>query len=92
VTATRTVTIADPQGLHARPAAEFVTASRDFESDLELQVGDKSANCKSLLSVLKLGIAHGTSVTLRATGADEERAVTELAERLGHQVQGSSSP
>lgn len=92
MTATCTVTIADPQGLHARPAADFVTASRDFECDVEIQVGDKSGNCKSLLSVLKLGIAHGTLVTLQATGADEERAVTELAELLGHQVQGTSSP
>jgi phosphotransferase system HPr (HPr) family protein len=92
VTATRTVTIGDPQGLHARPAADFVTAARDFECDLEIRVGDRSGNCKSLLSVLKLGVAHGTLVTLQGSGADEERAVAELAELLGHQVQDTSSP
>jgi len=91
MTTTRTVTIADPLGLHARPAADFVTAARGYSSDLAISVGDKVANCKSLLSVLKLGITQGTVVMVEATGEDEERAVEDLASRLEHEVQDSAS-
>lgn len=91
MTTTRTVTIADPLGLHARPAADFVTAARGYESELAISVGDKMANCKSLLSVLKLGISQGTIVVIEATGEDEERAVEDLSTRLEHQAQGSAS-
>ncbi|GAA1136344.1 HPr family phosphocarrier protein [Nocardioides aquiterrae] len=91
MTATRTVTIADPLGLHARPAAEFVSAARGYQSDLVIRVGDATANCKSLLSVLKLGIAHGTVVVVEADGEDEDSAVEDLAARLENEVQDAAS-
>lgn len=89
---TRTVTITDPLGLHARPAAVFVTSARGFESDLKILVADKAGNCKSLLSVLKLGISQGTVVTLEANGGDEEQAIETLVALLAHQSQESTSP
>lgn len=92
MSATRIVVITDPLGLHARPAAEFVTAARGFESDLQLLVGDKQANCKSLISVLKLGIGQGTVVTLEAVGGDEEDAAETLALLLDRQGQNVPSP
>lgn len=92
MSATRTVTVADPHGLHARPAAEFVESARGFESNLQILTADKRGNCKSLLSVLKLGISQGTAVTLEADGHDEEQAVETLASLLEHASQDSPSP
>ena len=75
----RTAVITDPQGLHARPAADFVAQARTYSSEVALTVGEKSGNCKSLLGILKLGITQGTEVTITATGDDESTAADELA-------------
>lgn len=91
MTTTRIVTIADPLGLHARPAADFVSAARGYQSDLVIRAGGKTANCKSLLAVLKLGITHGAVVVLEAAGEDEESAVEDLAGRLENEVQDAAS-
>lgn len=82
MSATRRAVIADPLGLHARPAAEFVTRARAYESDLTITSGEKSGNCKSLLSILKLGIVAGAEVTITATGPDEADAIESLGSFL----------
>jgi phosphocarrier protein HPr len=92
MSATRSATVTDPHGLHARPAAEFVETARGFESALQILVADKKGNCKSLLSVLKMGITQGTVVTLEADGPDEEQAVEALAGLLEHASQDSTAP
>lgn len=78
----RQVVVADPLGLHARPAAEFVERARTYACDLTIENDGSVGNCKSLLSVLKLGIAHGTPVTISASGEDAESAVASLAALL----------
>lgn len=82
MSATRTVLISDPLGLHARPAADFVAQARSYASDVSLTAGEKHGNCKSLLSILKLGITQGTEVALTASGPDEQTAVDELCSLL----------
>jgi phosphocarrier protein HPr len=78
----RQVVVADPLGLHARPAAEFVERARTYACDITIEKDGSVGNCKSLLSVLKLGIAHGTAVTINATGEDAENAVASLVALL----------
>lgn len=84
--------IADPLGLHARPAAEFVTAARGFDAELSVATETKQANCKSLLSVLALGVTQGTTVTITATGPDEEAALAALTSLLASQGEDSKTP
>ena len=84
MTATQTAIVADPLGLHARPAADFVAQARSYESELVLTSGEKSGNCKSLLGVLKLGIGSGSEVRITATGSDEDAAVEALSAFLMH--------
>lgn len=82
-----TLTVTDPHGLHARPAAGFVEEARRFTSRIEIRKGGESANAKSLVSILSLGIDQGTEITLVAEGPDEDRAMEvlrELVERTGH--------
>ncbi len=85
----RQVVVADPLGLHARPAAEFVERARNYTCDLTIENDGNVGNCKSLLSLLKLGIVHGASVTISARGEDAEAAVTSLVELL---VAGGPQP
>ncbi len=69
---TRTVTIVAPEGLHARPAAEFAKAAAASGVPIMLEFGERSVNAASILGVLSLGVAQGSAVTLRsdAPGAD----------------------
>jgi phosphocarrier protein HPr len=74
----RDVTLENEVGLHARPAAVFSKAAARFSSTVTVVKSGAEANAKSVLSVLKLDIQKGDSVTIRAEGQDEEEALTEL--------------
>jgi phosphocarrier protein HPr len=78
----RTVTIGSKSGLHARPAAIFVQKAKGFQSQITLTKNEKTANAKSILSVLALGAAQGDQVILKVNGDDAEIAIGELASLL----------
>jgi len=78
MTVERTVMVLVESGLHARPAATFVKAARTFASEISLSHGDRTANCKSMLSLLTLDVRQGSSVSITATGEDEADAVSAL--------------
>lgn len=78
----RTVTLASKSGLHARPAAIFVQRAKEFQSQITLAKNDKTANGKSILSILALGAEQGQQVTLRTEGADAQLALDKLAALL----------
>ncbi|MCY0886156.1 MAG: HPr family phosphocarrier protein [Firmicutes bacterium] len=73
-----TVTITHPEGLHARPAAEFVRAAAGFACSVRLRLGDREVDGKSILEVLSLGAREGTTLTLLCDGPDSEAALTKL--------------
>lgn len=72
------VTILNPAGLHARPAALIVELAKGFQSDVTILKNGKSANAKSIMSVLALGAVTGDVVTVSATGSDSDRAIEEV--------------
>lgn len=74
----RDVTLDNEVGLHARPAAVFSQAAARFASSITLGKSDGEANAKSVLSVLKLDVRKGDTITIRAEGSDEQEALTEL--------------
>jgi phosphocarrier protein FPr len=59
-----------------------VTLSKQFKSDIQVQHGEKKANAKSMLSVLTLGAAKGSLITVRANGEDEEQALAEIEKAI----------
>ena len=69
-----TVVIPNPTGLHARPAATLVALAKSFESDIKLASQGNTANAKSIVAIMGLGLAHGQEVEVSATGPDAERA------------------
>ncbi len=72
--------ITNKVGLHARPARLLVQTAALFRSQIQLQCGEKTANAKSILGVLKLGAALGDTIVLRVEGEDAEEAVKTLAD------------
>jgi len=78
----RTVTLGSKSGLHARPAAVFVQNAKGFQSQITLSKNEKTANAKSILSVLTLGAEQGDQVVLKVNGEDAELAIDKLASLL----------
>ena len=65
-------------GLHARPGSEFVKYCQQFDSDIEIKVGDKTANGKSLLSLFKIEPKQFSIIDIHITGSDEEELMENL--------------
>ncbi|WAT06411.1 phosphocarrier protein Hpr [Rouxiella badensis] len=76
------VTITAPNGLHTRPAAQFVKEAKGFTSDITVTSNGKSASAKSLFKLQTLGLTQGTVVTLSAEGEDEQKAVEHLVKLM----------
>ena len=72
------VTVNHKVGLHARAAAYFVQKAGEFKASILIQRGEKTANGKSLLGILALGIAEGHTIKIIADGKDEKIAVNSL--------------
>jgi phosphocarrier protein len=75
----RTVTIANRNGLHARPAAEIVKMAAKYKSEITLVRDDLEVNGKSIMGVMMLAAEYGSTLVLRANGPDAEDAVGALA-------------
>lgn len=72
--------ITDTDGIHARPAGEFVKAAKIFESSVTIAKGDKSADAKKIFGVMGLAAKQGDTVTITVEGEDEEKAAEALQE------------
>ncbi len=73
-----TVTIGNPLGLHARAAARFVHTASGFDARVRVARGDREMDGKSIMGLLLLAAAEGTSVTITADGLDEGDAIAAL--------------
>lgn len=82
----REVVISHRLGLHARAAAKLVELSAKFESNIVLTRPDLNASlqadARSILSILLLSAGYGSTVSVRADGADEDRAIESICEYL----------
>ena len=79
-TATRVVTIVNPQGMHLRPADLFVRLANQFQATVEILKDGERFDGKSVLSMLTLAAGQGTQLSLQASGPDAEDALTALDE------------
>jgi len=75
-----TVTVPNRLGIHARPAAQIVRLASTFLSEIFLAVGHDQVNAKSIMGVMTLAAGAGTSVSIKADGPDELKAVESLAD------------
>jgi phosphotransferase system HPr (HPr) family protein len=73
------VTLPNPSGLHARPAAVFAAEAKKYKSEIRLLRGNDSANAKSVVSVMGLATKFGDKVRVEASGPDAGEAASTLA-------------
>jgi catabolite repression HPr-like protein len=81
----RSVVVLLRQGLHARPAAEFVKRANTFRSQITVTKDGRSVDAKSILGLMGLAAGHGSEITISANGTDEEQAVETLVELVSQE-------
>lgn len=76
----RSVVVSNELGLHARAAARFVHQATQFESQIRVGRDSKMMDGKSIMGVLLLSAARGTTLMIMAEGRDEAAAIDALAQ------------
>lgn len=75
---TFTHTIADPMGLHARPAGMLVKAAAAYQSSITITAPTGTADAKRIMAVMRLAAKQGQELTVTVDGADEVAAAEGL--------------
>ena len=75
----RSVAVVNQLGMHARAAAKFVHLATRFQSRIRVGRHGREMDGKSIMGLLLLAAAKGTTITISADGADELAAVDALA-------------
>jgi phosphocarrier protein len=74
----RTVTVTNRLGMHARAAARFVHMATSFQAMVKVSRDSRVMDGKSIMGILLLAAARGSIITISADGADEAAAVEAL--------------
>ena len=74
--------IADPLGMHARPAGMLVKAVAGYASKITVTAPTGTADARRLLALMKLAAKQGMELTVTIDGTDEEKAAAELKDFL----------
>ena len=77
--ASRTVTICNERGLHARAAARFVKLAALFEAEVSVRKDGTEVSGRSIMGLMMLAAGPGCALELRATGRDAAAALDALA-------------
>jgi phosphoenolpyruvate-protein phosphotransferase len=67
------------QGLHARPAALLAQRAKSFAAQIILSAHGRTANARSVVAIMALGVRQGDEISIRASGTDAARSVASLA-------------
>ena len=76
----RTVVVSNQLGLHARAAARFVHLATRYTAQIRVARDEKAMDGKSIMGILLLAAARGTTLTISADGPDERDAVEALVQ------------
>ncbi len=74
----RSFVIMNELGLHARAATRFVQTANRFSAEVEVEKDGQRVNGKSIMGVLMLVAAKGTTITVRSRGEDAEALMNAL--------------
>jgi len=78
-TLSRTVTISNRRGLHARAAAKFVTLAERFGASVDVVRDGQEVSARSIMGLMMLGAGQGAEIEIRAEGWDAKEALEALA-------------
>jgi len=74
----KSATIINKLGMHARAAASFVKLASSFESDISVTKNGKKVNGKSIMGIMMLAASRGTIIEISTSGKDELEAMTQI--------------
>ncbi|MBT0663263.1 HPr family phosphocarrier protein [Geobacter pelophilus] len=77
-------TIINKLGLHARASALFVKTAMPFSSEVKVARDDVEVNGKSIMGIMMLAAAKGSTIRLRIEGSDEAEAMASLGELINN--------
>jgi phosphocarrier protein HPr len=75
----KNVTVVNQLGMHARAAAKFVHLAAKYQSHIRVARDAREMDGKSIMGLLLLAAARGTTIRISAEGGDEAEAVSALA-------------
>ena len=79
---TKKVKIQNTEGLHARPATQFVKIASKYKSDVFVSKNGREVNGKSIMGVMMLAAAKDSELILKVDGIDEQEAMDALIELI----------
>jgi len=77
------VTVVNRLGLHARPSAKVTAAAGRFRAEVWLSRNTRKVNAKSIMGVMMLAAARGSTLVVEAEGPDADQAVSALVDLIG---------
>ena len=77
--AARELSITNQRGLHARASAKFVKCAEAFDAEITVTRDGMSVPATSIMGLMMLGAAIGTSIMVEAKGAQAEQALEALS-------------
>ena len=80
----RELPIVNRKGLHARASAKFVQTVERYESDVTVTRCGETVGGRSIMSLLTLGAAQRTTITVTAKGEDAEACLAGIAALLAN--------
>jgi phosphocarrier protein len=80
----REIPIINKRGLHARASAKFVKMVEDFDAEVTVTRGGETVGGTSIMGLMMLSAAPGTTIIVSATGPQAEAAVAALAKLVGN--------
>ena len=72
------VEIKNSDGLHMRPAMQFVDVANQFDCDVTVSSGENSVDGKSIMQMSMLAATYGSKLKIKAEGADAQEAISAL--------------
>ena len=79
VVLTRSVTVPNKRGLHARAAAKFVSTAENFAASVDVAWQGQSVSARSIMGLMMLGAGKGSLLHLQAEGWDAKEALDALS-------------
>ncbi len=72
---TKTFSVQNKLGIHARPAAQFVRTAGKFASEVTVEREGERVDGKSIMGLMMLAVGCGMEITVTVDGADEADAM-----------------
>lgn len=76
------VLVVNRLGLHARPSAKLTATASKYKSEIWIAKNTRRVNAKSIMGVMMLAAAKGSTLVIEAHGPDEQEALDAIRQLI----------